>query len=243
MNNLEARRILELYRPGLDDGDPQFADALALARRDPQLGRWLEEHAALHMAIRGKLKAVEVPADLQQRLLRRPPTVRRAGVWWLRPSMAAAAATVVLVALALFWARSRESVSFVAFRAEMVAFVSEDYKLDLQTESFEQVRRALIDNDYPSLASLPPAMAKLELEGGCRLHWRGHKVALICTEAAEDHDVWLFLVDRAAVPDAPLQKSLRFATLGRMATATWTQDDLVYLLVVEGDEETLRRYL
>lgn len=105
------------------------------------------------------------------------------------------------------------------------------------------MRRILRENDYPSVAALPSAMADLELEGGCRLGWGGHKVALICAEAAEHHDVWLFLIDRSAVPDAPLQQGPQILKVGRMMTATWSADHLAYLLVVEGDEATLRLYL
>ena len=41
MDRQQAKQILELYRPGVDDADPQFAEALALSRTDPELRRWL----------------------------------------------------------------------------------------------------------------------------------------------------------------------------------------------------------
>ena len=40
MNHDEARQILLLYRPGTADAeDPQIAEALALAKREPELAR------------------------------------------------------------------------------------------------------------------------------------------------------------------------------------------------------------
>ena len=41
MNSEEAKQVLAIYRPGIDDPDaPDVVEALALAHRDPELGRW-----------------------------------------------------------------------------------------------------------------------------------------------------------------------------------------------------------
>src|SRR6187401_2647747 len=43
MNREEAKRVLWVYREGIDDNDPAFADALKEAGRDPELALWLKQ--------------------------------------------------------------------------------------------------------------------------------------------------------------------------------------------------------
>ena len=73
MNTYEAREILLLYRGSVDDADPQFREALAYAQRDPELAQWLREQTRCYDAIRSKLRAVEPPIDLPQRIIRTRP--------------------------------------------------------------------------------------------------------------------------------------------------------------------------
>ena len=74
MNSSEAKEVLLLYRPGTADAaDPQIAEALELARRDPELGRWFEQHRAFQKAMRAKFRQIEVPAHLKTSLLIRGP--------------------------------------------------------------------------------------------------------------------------------------------------------------------------
>ena len=70
MNRSEAREILLLYRPGTADlFDPPMVEALELARQDPELGRWFEQHCAFQKAMRAKFQQIEVPAHLKTSLL------------------------------------------------------------------------------------------------------------------------------------------------------------------------------
>lgn len=239
MDSQQAKQILELYRPGVDDDDPQFAEALAQARRDPELSRWLEQQIAFDATIRTKLRSVEAPFGLKTRILANAKADRPTNVWaWIAP-----AAAVIVAVVALLWLLPQRGTSFAAYRAEMVRFVSADYKLDLETGSFEQLRQSLVRNHFPAIVALPPALARVKLEGGCLRDWHGHKVTLVCMEVTEDHDVWLFLAERAAVPDASMQTEPTFAQVGKMMTASWSDDKLSYLLVAESDEATLRKYL
>ena len=68
--NDQAKLLLSAYRPGgADATDPAFAEALAQAGRDPQLRAWLEESQRFDEAIAGKLRSVEVPANLRATIL------------------------------------------------------------------------------------------------------------------------------------------------------------------------------
>ena len=52
MNSREAKEILLLYRPRTADAnDPEFSEALALAKKDPELATWFEQHCTLQTAV------------------------------------------------------------------------------------------------------------------------------------------------------------------------------------------------
>ena len=56
MTEQEARLILQSYRPGGEDkDDPQFAEALREAERNPELARWLAEEQAFDCAMAAQL--------------------------------------------------------------------------------------------------------------------------------------------------------------------------------------------
>src|SRR6267378_3267412 len=73
MNTHEAKEILLLYRSPVDDAGPQFQEALAQVPRDPELAHWLREQTRCYALIRAKLREVEPPIDLPQRIIRTRP--------------------------------------------------------------------------------------------------------------------------------------------------------------------------
>jgi len=73
MTTTEARQRLLLYRGPIDDADPQFQEALAHARRDPELGQWLREQTECYYMIREKLRGIEPPLGLSEKIVRRRP--------------------------------------------------------------------------------------------------------------------------------------------------------------------------
>jgi hypothetical protein len=85
---------------------------------------------------------------------------------------------------------------------------------------------------------------------GCAIeNWQGAKVSMICFRTgkplppAQPSDLWLFVIDRAAVKDAPPAVSRQFVRVNKLMTVTWTQGDKLYVLGVEGDEQALRQCL
>jgi len=66
----EAKEILLLFRPGTEDArDPQVRAAMEEAGRDPELGRWFEQHQSFQAAMRGSLRQIAVPEHLKAALL------------------------------------------------------------------------------------------------------------------------------------------------------------------------------
>ena len=73
MNTREAKQILLLYRETIDDADPQFRAALDYAKTDPELGQWLREQTQCYDTVRAKLRAIEPPLGLSEKIVRRRP--------------------------------------------------------------------------------------------------------------------------------------------------------------------------
>jgi hypothetical protein len=79
MNTSEAKETLLLYRGPIDDADPQFQEALALARRDAELAQWMREQNRSYGTIRSKLREIEPPNDLAEKIIRQRPIPFRRG--------------------------------------------------------------------------------------------------------------------------------------------------------------------
>jgi hypothetical protein len=91
---------LFLYRGPIDDADPQFEEALAHARSDPELSEWMREHSRSYGTIRSKLREIEPPGDLAEKIIRKRP------IPFPRPWMQIlqlAAAIVILGGTAAVW--------------------------------------------------------------------------------------------------------------------------------------------
>ena len=71
MNTRIAKEILLLYRGPIDDSDPQFRAALDYAKTDPELGQWLREQTQCYGTIRAKLRGIEPPPGLSEKIVRR----------------------------------------------------------------------------------------------------------------------------------------------------------------------------
>lgn len=251
MDSQQAKETLELYRPGVDETDPQFTEALAQVERDPELRRWFDNHCALYAVIRAKMKDVRVPVDLRDQILGERE-VARPVPWWRSP-FALRTAVVVVIGLALYsivlqlgLLRGRTAArrtDFAAFRDEMVYYAAAGYKLDVKSTSLDELRQQFVRNGWPSDYAVPAGLTKLAVRGGCLTKWKEHKVSMLCLRAPDRHGVWLYVTERAALPGAPSQSTPQFATQDNIATASWSEGDKTYLLAAEGNEAFLRTLL
>lgn len=70
MDKEQARFILQSFRPdGADAQDPDFAEALAMAAEDRELGEWLAAERAQDAAFAAALNNVEIPEELRENIL------------------------------------------------------------------------------------------------------------------------------------------------------------------------------
>ena len=107
MNTREAKQILLLYRGTIDDSDPQFRAALEFAKGDPELGQWLREQTKCYDTIRAKLREIEPPLGLSEKIVRRRPIPFPRD--WSRVLQLAAAVliSVSVTALLMKWSERR----------------------------------------------------------------------------------------------------------------------------------------
>jgi hypothetical protein len=109
MNTREAKEILLLYRGAIDDSDPQFHAALDCAETDPELGQWLGEQTKCYDTIRAKLRGIQPPPGLSEKIVRRRPIPFPRD--WSRIGQLAAAILISasVTALLMKWSERRHS--------------------------------------------------------------------------------------------------------------------------------------
>src|SRR4029077_12900987 len=109
MNTHDAKEILLLYRGAIDDSDRQFRAALDYAKNAPELGQWLRERTECYDTIRAKLRGIEPPLGLSEKIIRRRPIPFPRD--WSRVVQLAAAILISasLTALLMKWSERRNS--------------------------------------------------------------------------------------------------------------------------------------
>ena len=254
MNAQTAKEILRLYRPGTTDADdPEFLEALEFVQRDENLRRWFEEHRATQEIIRSRFKLIPVPEALREQIISerpKPPlgVSRREAL-----ALAVFVATTLLVCFALLWSRpsrpGQPTDDLTAFQSRMANTVLRSYPvMDLVTNDLTQIHAYLTQQVPNGDYILPSGITKATAIGCVVTSWSGRDVSMICFKSGrpmrpgQSSDVWLFVIDRAAISNAPAAGSPLMTKVNRLATEIWTQDGKTYLLAVDGDEDLLKSY-
>jgi uncharacterized membrane protein YbaN (DUF454 family) len=251
VNRDEAKTILLLYRPGTADvDDPQITGALGLAKQDPELTRWLVEHCAQQEALRAGFRKITAPAGLKEQIISEQAAQEKISSWRQNAILATAAVVAALVVLASLWFQHRgNEETFAVYRSRMAGVALRGYTMDLATNNPAQVRAYLAQNHAPADYVLPAALEKTAVTGCAIEGWQGAKVSMICFRTGQplppgqQSDLWLFVIDRSTVKNAPPMDSRQFVQVNKLMTVTWTEGDTLYVLGMEGDEQTLRHYL
>jgi hypothetical protein len=254
VNKEEAKQILLLYRPGTADAeDPDTAAALALAKTDPELGRWLVEHSARQSALREKFRQIPVLAGLKEQIISEEAAKGRAMSrrQKIQAALAVAAIIISLAALGIFLLPHRTpNVSALSeYQNQMAYYALSGYSMDLTTDDSRQIQAYLAGKQAPSDYALPASLQNVAVTGCAIENWQNSKASMICfrTEkslpAGQKADLWLFVVDRTTVKDISDIPQPQFAKVGALMTATWTQGGNLYVLGIQGDENTIKKYL
>jgi hypothetical protein len=249
MNSTEAKFLLQSYRPdGSDALDPQFAEALEQAKRDPDLERWFREQQAIARGISQDLRSLPVPATLRDEILAGHKTLRperrraRSPVF----TVLAACFVAVLCVIAILMSFPRTD-DFAGYRAEMVQFVTDVEQgrepLQLTAGNLSDIQKWMTENSVHKDIQLPKSLA----EGagvGCRVvNWNGKSVTLACFHLKGGQVAHLLVIDRQAIPNAPIPGTQTVASLDGMSTGAWSNDTHTLLLVSSVPTEALQRLL
>lgn len=255
MNRDEAKQILLLYRPGTADADdPEVAAALALAKDDPELSRWLAEHNARQTALREKFRQIPVLAGLKEQIVSEQAAKTKAASLRGRLVGAAAVAAILVSLLMLaytFLPHSGERMANTLgnYKSQMTAAAQGAYSMNLLSSDAGKIQAYLAGAQAPSDYVLPAGMQNVAMTGCAVESWQTSKATMICFRAAKTlphgqfGDVWLFVVDQSAVKDVPNLATPQLDKVNGMMTAAWTQGGKLYLLGTMGEESDIKKFL
>jgi len=260
VNSHEAKLILLLYRPAVDRNDPDFAEAIALAKADPELDAWFQQHCAFQNAARSAFNNIPVPDGLKEQIL----SERKAHLTLTsrRRALVAACAVVVIAFCGLLTFRSifppkpRLDNTFANYHSSMIGQIIRYPDMDIYTNDVQAIRADLANRGQSNLVFTPAVdkiaqMAKIAGTGGKALQWNDKPVAMICLNsgkkgAPKTGDLFLFIVDKSAVKDPPSNTNttpLIAQPRKSIVSGSWTSGNKTYILAGLGDEDFLKQFL
>lgn len=248
MNQAEAKSILQLYRPDTADvADPQIAEALELAKQDPELAAWLTTHSDRQRAWREKFRQIPVPAGLKEQIISEQAAHQRSSPRQRRMVALATALCVVALILWIPWHRGRPAEDTLeVYQHTMIGLALRGYGMDLNTNDLPQIRTYLAQHQAPADFQLSPVLKNTTVIGCAVETWQAAKVSLICFQtpkAPGQNSLWLFVVDQTAFKKINATAAPQLNTIHRLITATWVQNGKIYFLGSQGDKNEIESYL
>jgi hypothetical protein len=243
MNREQAKEILSAFRPGTgDQQDPLFAEALELARHDSELAAWFKERQAFDAAVSRRLETVPLPTNLPEAI--RAGVNRRWRTAYRRREVltALAACLMLFLGLAGLWWRHENrqpATQFAACRRDMVQFLQQFPRLDLETENLADARRWLADTHHLQDVQFPARLQRFPTIGCRTIDWHGRSLALVCF-VVDGEIVHFIVIPRSSIPDGPQSSEPQFARVDGTTTVAWSRGDLTYLVLSKASEKFLR---
>lgn len=250
MDRSQAKKVLALYRSDSPDAaDPQIAEALEAAERDPELAAWFEQHRDTQAAIRAKFREIHVPPDLKRRILDAHVDHRKVIRLFGPMTLGLAAAAVIMISASFWLFYPATDNPFLRYREHMARSVQRRiYFKDMVNGDLTQIGNYFRTNGAPTDEALPANLLKLPIEGGTVVTWDNHRVSLLCLDgsdkgAAGKNDIWVFVAHSIDIPKGPDKKNPTFEKIGNFMTASWAADNSIYLIVGGDTQQDLQKYL
>jgi len=237
MNNLEAKMILQAYRPSGDDAsDPFFREALEQVERDPELKKWFANEMAWDANLRSRLEtALPVSRNLKANLLALQK-LERPIPWWLNLArFTTATAMIVLAVFVCILFTQPQGKSLDAFRHAMTLCSLQHHDhVTFEVNDLSKIQNWLQGNGGTTNFDLPPEIQAVGAQGCKVIDWNNQKVTMICFFSKEKGEhLDLFIMDNPNGSLLPKTQAPRFARKNGLMTACWSKNDNFYLLTGE----------
>ncbi len=247
MNNVEAKFILQGYRPnGADAADAMFASALEQARQDPALHDWFAREQAFDAAISARLGRIQAPAGLREAILaggRVTAADAPRHRWWQHPVlMAAAAGVAVIFALTMaLWPKQAAADAPLLNFALTDALHSENHDGHHGAEA-GALQAVLADPVTRLGGNLPVDFAGLRRTGCRTVGFEGHEVLEICFKR---NGVWFhcYIVQRGDFPTLAAAATPTLVDRNGMSLASWADATHLFVVVSKRGHAELEKLL
>ncbi len=249
MTAAEAKKILALFRPGsADEADPDFREALQLAKSDPEVRGWFETHCESYRIMREKMRGIRVPPGLKEQIIserkvRQLPVLKH----W-RPILAAAAALALLISVEMgVWHRGPSR--FNAYCMRMTEIALQNYAMGKLSTNAVEIESYLAENESPTNYTLPNGLKAAQLVGCAVEGWQDKHVSMLCFKTGRplppgnQSDLWLFVADRDNLKGSPPPGGPVFNRVNEAAIATWSDDKKIYMLAAMSDQAFLGKFV
>ena len=244
MNNVEAKFILQGYRPnGADAADETFGAALEQARHDPALHDWFAREQAVDAAISAKLGQIQAPACLREDILaggRVSDPPRRS--WWQQPTLLAVAASIALIfamTLALWPKQAAADAALTKFALADAMLSSTHGGHGAEAAALQ----AMLGEPTTRLGyQLPVNFAALR-QAGCRtVSFEGHDVLEVCFKR---NGAWFhcYIAQRGDFPALAAAAAPALVDRNGASIASWADTDHLYLVVSKTGRPALEKLL
>jgi hypothetical protein len=163
--------------------------------------------------------------------------------WSARQILQLAAALVLLAGVAFYWLRPGPRNDIANYEKYLTRVVARGYRMSLESNDPARIRRFLASNQAPADYAVTAALQRTTPLGCATLSWNGNPVTMLCFRDHPGRDVWLFVVDREAIPQRTPNPTPRIEQFGDYSAATWESGGKTYVLTVRGEPDVVQSYL
>ena len=125
----------------------------------------------------------------------------------------------------------------------MARLVQRSYPMKAPLTDQSEVREYFRANGAPHDFPLPKELGQLPAKGCAVLTWHNQPVSLMGLDGGGNTNLYLFLIQRPPFPNFKIPPKTQFMRVGNLMTASWMENNIVYLLTAPVDAGTLQSYI